>query len=69
MCCETIISWDFGIEEGTFRKHLIADRGRARDMVYYAILEDEWPGIKSRLEQLLERHENSGGSAGLEISM
>ena len=50
------------IEEGTFRKHLMADTGRARDMVYYAILEDEWPGIKSRLEQLLERHEGRGGS-------
>jgi RimJ/RimL family protein N-acetyltransferase len=36
-------------EEGIFRQHLIADSGRRRDMVYFAILEDEWPGIRERL--------------------
>jgi RimJ/RimL family protein N-acetyltransferase len=41
------------VEEGTFRKHLIAASGRARDMVYYAILDDEWPAVKARLSGLL----------------
>jgi RimJ/RimL family protein N-acetyltransferase len=40
-------------EEGTFRSHLIADSGRRRDMVYFAILDDEWPAAKSRLEERL----------------
>jgi RimJ/RimL family protein N-acetyltransferase len=37
------------IEEGTFRKHLIAASGRTRDMVFYAILDDQWPAVKTRL--------------------
>lgn len=37
------------VEEGVFRKHLIAASGRARDMVYFSILDAEWPGVKSRL--------------------
>jgi RimJ/RimL family protein N-acetyltransferase len=41
------------VEEGTFRKHLIAASGRARDMVYYAILDAEWPAVKARLSSLL----------------
>lgn len=45
------------IEEGTFRKHLLADTGRARDMVYYAILAEEWPGVKDRLVTRLLEHE------------
>ena len=49
------------IEEGTFRKHLLADTGRARDMVYYAILAEEWPGVKARLVgRLLERRRSEG---------
>jgi RimJ/RimL family protein N-acetyltransferase len=39
-------------QEGVFRQHLIADSGRRRDMVYYAILDSEWPAAK---EQLLGR--------------
>jgi RimJ/RimL family protein N-acetyltransferase len=42
------------VEEGTFRKHLVADTGRARDMVYYAILDDEWPAVKARLVARLD---------------
>ena len=37
------------VEEGVFRKHLIAQSGRPRDMVYFSILDDEWPPIKARL--------------------
>jgi RimJ/RimL family protein N-acetyltransferase len=41
------------VREGIFRKHLIAETGRVRDMVYYAILDDEWPGVKQRLTSKL----------------
>lgn len=37
------------VEEGIFRKHLIAASGRARDMVYFSILDTEWPAVKARL--------------------
>lgn len=37
------------VEEGTFRKHLIAASGRARDMVYFSILDTEWPTVKTGL--------------------
>jgi N-acetyltransferase len=43
-------------EEGTFRRHLIAENGRMRDMVYFSILDDEWPGVRSRLETRLARN-------------
>jgi N-acetyltransferase len=41
------------VEEGIFRKHLLAANGRARDMVYFSILEDEWPSVKQRLQARL----------------
>jgi RimJ/RimL family protein N-acetyltransferase len=41
------------VEEGRFRKHLIAESGRARDMVYFAILDTEWPTVKARLADRL----------------
>ena len=37
------------VEEGTFRQHLYTTSGRARDMVYFSILENEWPGVKAAL--------------------
>jgi N-acetyltransferase len=37
------------VKEGVFRKHLIADNGRVRDMVYYAIFDTDWPRVKDRL--------------------
>jgi RimJ/RimL family protein N-acetyltransferase len=36
-------------EEGILRKHLITEKGRHRDSVYYSIIIDEWPGIKERV--------------------
>jgi RimJ/RimL family protein N-acetyltransferase len=44
------------MEEGVFRKHLIAASGRRRDMVYFALLEEEWPGAKRRLIGMLGAH-------------
>jgi RimJ/RimL family protein N-acetyltransferase len=36
-------------EEGILRKHLITEKGRHRDSVYYSILAEEWPEIKGRV--------------------
>ncbi|WP_063580661.1 GNAT family N-acetyltransferase [Achromobacter ruhlandii] len=44
-----------GVEEGVFRKHLIAQSGRTRDMVYFAILDEDWPTAKARLLARLRR--------------
>lgn len=36
-------------EEGIFRKHQVTSEGRTRDSVYYSIISDEWPAIKSSI--------------------
>lgn len=44
-----------GVEEGVFRKHLIAQSGRPRDMAYFAILDEDWPAARTRLLARLRR--------------
>jgi RimJ/RimL family protein N-acetyltransferase len=44
------------VEEGTFRRHLIAENGRMRDMTYFSILDIEWPGVRARLRARLAQH-------------
>ncbi len=39
--------------EGVFRKHLVLPDGHVRDSVFYSLTNDEWPGVKARLEGLL----------------
>lgn len=47
-------------EEGTLRKHIVTQLGRVRDTVYYSILDEEWPGVKARLEARLSgRHDRT----------
>ncbi len=46
-------------EEGTLRRHLLTWTGRARDTVYFSILDSEWPEVKAQLEAKL-RSETSG---------
>ena len=41
--------------EGILRNHYIMPDGAHRASVYYSIIDDEWPGVKDRLERLLER--------------
>ena len=41
------------VEEGMFRQHLYTTSGRVRDMVYFSILENEWPGVKAALTSRL----------------
>jgi N-acetyltransferase len=37
-------------EEGTLRRHLLTWSGRVRDTVYFSVLDNEWPEVKTRLE-------------------
>jgi N-acetyltransferase len=39
--------------EGIFRKHMVAPDG-PRDSAWYAIVDDDWPQVKERLERRLE---------------
>ncbi len=43
-------------EEGTLRRHLLADDGRPRDMVYFSILDSEWPDVRERNLARLARY-------------
>ena len=43
------------VKEGVLRNHMILPDGRYRDSVFYSILDIEWPAVKSRLMQLMER--------------
>jgi len=40
-------------QEGILRKHMVAAGGRARDSVYFSIIDDEWPAVKAGLEKRL----------------
>jgi N-acetyltransferase len=42
-------------QEGTLRKHGIADSGFIRDTVYFSVIDDEWPAVKARLESMMSR--------------
>jgi RimJ/RimL family protein N-acetyltransferase len=41
------------VEAGTFRKHMIMSTGRARDTVYFSIIDSEWPAVKAKLRARL----------------
>src|SRR5271155_909583 len=41
-------------QEGIFRKHVVCHDGRVRDSVYFSIIKDEWPEVKTKLEAKLE---------------
>jgi N-acetyltransferase len=45
-------------EEGTLRKHMLTWNGRQRDSVYFSILDNEWPSIKTSLETKLRRSDS-----------
>lgn len=42
-------------EEGTLRRHMVNADGSARDSVYCSIIDDEWPSVRRRLEEMLGR--------------
>jgi RimJ/RimL family protein N-acetyltransferase len=41
--------------EGVLRNHYILQDGTVRDSVYYSIIEQEWPGVKERLGEMLAK--------------
>jgi N-acetyltransferase len=44
-----------GVREGVLRRQRILSDGFVRDSVYYSILAEEWPGVRSRLLERLSR--------------
>jgi N-acetyltransferase len=45
------------VREGVLRNNMIMPDGYYRSSVYYSILENEWPAVKARLEEMM----NNGG--------
>lgn len=43
------------VKEGVLRNHMILPDGHYRHSVFYSILDTEWPRVKQRLEEMLER--------------
>jgi len=52
------------IEEGTLRNHMVTDSGRRRHSVYFSVIDEDWPGIRQRLESRLARHRRSEEATG-----
>ena len=46
--------------EGIFRKHGVTPSGRVRHTAWYSITDDDWPGVRSRLEEMLARPWEAG---------
>jgi RimJ/RimL family protein N-acetyltransferase len=42
--------------EGIFRKHMVVRDGGARDSAYFAVIDDDWPALKARLQARRDRH-------------
>ncbi len=43
------------VKEGVLRNHMILPDGRYRHSVFYSITDDEWPDVKKRLEEMMNR--------------
>ncbi len=43
------------VEEGVLRGYLLHEDGRPRDMRMFSLLQGEWPALKARLEQRIQR--------------
>ncbi len=41
--------------EGVMRKHMIVQGNYVRDSVYFSVIQQEWPDVKSRLQALVNR--------------
>jgi RimJ/RimL family protein N-acetyltransferase len=52
-------------EEGTARKHMINADGSVRSTVWFGIVDDEWPAVKARLEEMMRRHDPAAAPPGL----
>jgi RimJ/RimL family protein N-acetyltransferase len=40
-------------EEGILRKHQITELGRIRDSIFFSVVDDEWPAVRARLEEMM----------------
>ena len=40
--------------EGIHRKHMLVRDGERRDSAWYAVIDDDWPEVKSALERRLQ---------------
>ncbi len=43
------------VKEGVLRNHMVLRDGRVRHSVIYSIIDEEWPAVKERLENYLQR--------------
>ena len=43
------------VKEGVLRNHMILPDGHIRHSVFYSILDTEWPAVKKRLEEMMNR--------------
>ncbi len=43
------------VKEGVLRNHMILPDGRYRDSVFYSVIDTEWPTVKQRLEDMMNR--------------
>jgi RimJ/RimL family protein N-acetyltransferase len=41
--------------EGVHRKHMLVRGGERRDSAWYAVIDDDWPTVRARLEERLSR--------------
>lgn len=44
-----------GVREGVFRRHMLTRDGHVRDSVYYSVTDQEWPGVRERLQGMMAR--------------
>jgi RimJ/RimL family protein N-acetyltransferase len=51
------------VREGVLRKHITMPDGYQRSSVYYSVIDDEWPGVKARLQGLLPATSTPRGTA------
>jgi N-acetyltransferase len=40
--------------EGIHRKHMVVRGGERRDSAWYAVIDDDWPGVKAALERRIQ---------------
>lgn len=43
-------------KEGVLRNHMILPDGHIRHSVFYSVLDSEWPEVKTRLEEMMEKY-------------
>ena len=44
------------VKEGVLRNHMILPDGHYRHSVYYSVLDTEWPAVKNRLQEMMEKY-------------